>query len=95
APVLLDRTSDALYLVQQVRDEAHRFAVAHQRTRRRRSVTTTKLEEIDGIGPGRRRALLRRYGSPKAVAEASVADLATTPGISETLAARLKEQLRA
>lgn len=94
-PVMLDRTSDALYLVQQLRDEAHRFAVSHQRTRRRRSITTSKLEEIEGIGPGRRRALLRRYGSPKAVAEASVTDLATTQGISETLARRIKDQLRA
>ena len=94
-PVLLDRTSDALYLVQQLRDEAHRFAVSHQRTRRRRAVTTTRLEEIEGIGPGRRRALLRRYGSPKAVAEASVTELATTQGISETLARRIKERLRA
>jgi len=93
-PVILPRDSDALYLVQQVRDEAHRFAVTYQRTRRRRAVTTSELEEIEGIGPTRRRALLRRFGSSKAISEASATDLARVDGISATLADRIKERLR-
>ncbi|MBY5161698.1 excinuclease ABC subunit UvrC [Salsipaludibacter albus] len=94
-PVVLPRGSDALYLVQQVRDEAHRFAVTYQRTRRRRSITTSELEEIEGIGPTRRRALLRRFGSTKAISEASATELSGVPGVSATLADRIKDQLKA
>ena len=91
-PVVLPRGSDALYLVQRLRDEAHRFAVTYQRRRRTRTVASG-LEEIPGIGPSRRKALLRRFGSLDAIRSASVDELAEVPGLSRVLAERLREQL--
>jgi len=93
-PIALPRGSDALYLVQRIRDEAHRFAVTFQRKRRTRSVTTTELDGIPGIGPERRKALLRRFGSVKAIRESPIDEIASVPGISETLAERVREALR-
>jgi excinuclease ABC subunit C len=92
-PIALPRGSDALYLVQRIRDEAHRFAITFQRKRRTRSVTTTELDGIAGIGPERRKALLRRFGSVKAIRESPVDEIASVPGISETLAERVKQAL--
>lgn len=91
-PVVLPRGSDALYLVQRLRDEAHRFAVTYQRRRRTRSVGSG-LEDVEGIGPARRKALLRRFGSLDAIRAASVDELADVPGLSRLLAERLHEQL--
>jgi excinuclease ABC subunit C len=91
-PVVLSRGSEALYLVQRLRDEAHRFAVSYQRGRRTRTVASG-LEEIDGIGPARRRALLRRFGSLDAIRSASVEELAAVPGLSQVLAERLRTEL--
>ena len=91
-PVVLPRGSDALYLVQRVRDEAHRFAITYQRRRRTRSVASG-LEDVAGIGPSRRKALLRRFGSLDAIRSASVDELAEVPGLSRVLAERLHEQL--
>ena len=92
-PVVLPRGSESLFLVQRVRDEAHRFAVSYQRSRRRASVTTSELDDVPGIGPGRRQALLARFGSVAALRRASVEDLAGVSGVSRRLAATLYEHL--
>ncbi|MEX1179127.1 MAG: excinuclease ABC subunit UvrC [Nitriliruptor sp.] len=92
-PVVLPRGSEALFLVQRVRDEAHRFAITYQRGRRRSSVATSELDSIPGIGRTRRAALLERYGSLAAVKRASVEDLEGVPGISRTLATQVHEHL--
>ncbi len=93
SPVVLPRGSEALFLVQRVRDEAHRFAVTYQRSRRTAAVRGSRLEEIPGIGPGRRKALLRAFGSVKAIGQADVADLAGVPGISRTIAEKVLAHL--
>ncbi len=81
-PVLLPPSGRALLLLQRVRDEAHRFAIAFQRDLRRRAGLTSILEEIPGIGPGKRKSLLRALGSLKGVREAPLASLAAVPGLS-------------
>ena len=92
-PVVLPRGSEALYLVQRIRDEAHRFAIAYQRSRRTRSVRGSTLEEVPGIGPGRRRDLLRRFGSVSGVRAASDEELLAVRGVSPTLLAALRAHL--
>jgi excinuclease ABC subunit C len=87
--VLLPRSSEALYLVQRIRDEAHRFAVTYHRTLRGKRMTESAFDEIAGVGPARRRALLDRFGSLAAVREASMEDLSQTDGISEGIARRI------
>ncbi len=93
--IMLPRGSDALHLVQQLRDEAHRFAIQYQRRTRRASVRASALDAVDGVGPARRQALLRRFGSVAQVRRASVEDLAATPGISRTLAEEVHRVLGA
>ena len=92
-PVILPRGSEALYLVQRVRDEAHRFAITYQRRRRTGSVRGSTLEEVPGIGPGRRRELLRRFGSVSGVRAASDDELLEVQGVSPTLVAALRAHL--
>ncbi|MFP4634291.1 MAG: excinuclease ABC subunit UvrC [Nitriliruptoraceae bacterium] len=92
-PVILPRGSEALFLIQRVRDEAHRFAVSYQRQRRRAGVRGSELDRIPGIGPGRRQALLRHFGSLAAVRRAGVEELAEVPGVSPTLAATVRDHL--
>lgn len=92
-PVVLPRGSEALYLVQRVRDEAHRFAITYQRSRRTRSVRGSTLEDVPGIGPGRRQALLRRFGSVTAIRSASDDELLAVRGVSPTLVAALRDHL--
>ncbi|WP_052667612.1 excinuclease ABC subunit UvrC [Nitriliruptor alkaliphilus] len=94
-PVVLPRGSEALFLVQRIRDEAHRFAITYQRGRRTKLVATSELDAIPGIGPGRRKALLTRFGSVAAITRASVEDLTAVPGISRTLAAQIHDHLHA
>ena len=92
-PILLPRTSQGLYLVQRVRDEAHRFAVTyHQKVRARRAVRSL-LDEIPGVGPARKRALLRKFGSVRGMREAGVGDLAAVAGVGPALAKKIKEAL--
>ena len=81
--VMLPPSSRGLLLLQRVRDEAHRFAIEFQRSLRSRVGLTSILEELPGIGPGKRRALLRHLGSLREVREASVDVLAAVPGISQ------------
>jgi excinuclease ABC subunit C len=80
-PVVLDHRTPELQLLQRVRDEAHRFALAHHRSRRDRAMTSSLLDELPGIGPARKRYLLSHFGSPDAVVAASREDLQTVPGL--------------
>jgi excinuclease ABC subunit C len=92
-PVILRSNSNALFLLQRVRDEAHRFANTYHRRLRDRARLTSPLDGVAGVGPRRRRALLRRFGSLRRIGEATAEELATVPGVTLTLAARIKEQL--
>ena len=92
-PIVLRVNSSALFLLQRVRDEAHRFANSHHRKLRARARLASPLDAIAGVGPRRRRALLRHFGSLRRVREATPEELATVPGITLTLASRIKEQL--
>jgi excinuclease ABC subunit C len=92
-PVILPRSSEGLYLLQRVRDEAHRFAITYHRKRRSKTMTTSALDGIPGLGETRRKALLRRFGSLKRLRAASVEEIADVPGIgprtAEAIAAAL------
>ncbi len=92
-PVLLPRRSEALYLVQRIRDEAHRFALKHHQSQRRRSGLASKLDHIAGIGPARRKALMRVFGDVERIRGAKVEELMQVPGISRGLAERVKAEL--
>jgi len=92
-PVILPRRSPALFLIQRVRDEAHRFAVSHHRTRRRKAGLASQLDAIQGIGPARRKQLLKTFKDLEGIRSASLHDLAALPGIDEELAQRIKESL--
>ncbi len=92
-PVILPRNSDALFLIQHIRDEAHRFAITHQRQRRKRDIST-QLAEIPGLGPSRVAVLLKHFGSVKRLKDAEAADISAIRGIGPTLAAAVVERLR-
>jgi excinuclease ABC subunit C len=92
-PVILPRNSDALFLIQRIRDEAHRFAITHQRQRRKRDIST-QLAEIPGLGPSRVAVLLKHFGSVKRLKEAEAADISAVRGIGPTLASAVVERLR-
>jgi excinuclease ABC subunit C len=93
-PIILPRRSDALYFVQRVRDEAHRFAITSHRQRRQKLGMVSQLEAIPGVGPAKRKALLKAFGnSVKAIREASVEELTSVPGINRKLAESIKEML--
>ncbi len=85
-PFMLPHRDPVLYFVERLRDEAHRFAIGSHRARRRKDMHLSPLDEIEGVGPGRKRALLRHFGTAKAVGQAGVADLMMVDGISEGLA---------
>ncbi len=92
-PVLLPTTSPALYLMQRLRDEAHRFAITYHRSLRAKAATRSAFDEMPGVGPKRRAALLRVFGSAKRVREAPVEQVAAVPGIGPSLAAKIKAGL--
>jgi excinuclease ABC subunit C len=92
-PVLLPTTSPALYLMQRLRDEAHRFAITYHRALRAKAATHSAFDDLPGVGPKRRAALLRVFGSAKLVREAPLAQVAAVPGIGEALAAKIKAGL--
>ncbi|MBN9214497.1 MAG: excinuclease ABC subunit C [Microbacterium sp. SCN 70-200] len=91
-PVILPRTSEALYLIQRLRDEAHRFAITHQRKRRRRDITTV-LSEVPGLGEARIKALLKHFGSVTALSKATADEITELPGIGPKLAAAIEQRL--
>lgn len=80
-PVILPRTSEGLYLLQRIRDEAHRFAITHHRGRRTKAMVKSELDEVAGLGPTRRKALLKVFGSVKRLRAASAEEIAEVPGI--------------
>ncbi|MEO1115957.1 MAG: helix-hairpin-helix domain-containing protein, partial [Pseudomonadota bacterium] len=83
---MLPERDPVLYFVQRLRDEAHRFAIGSHRARRKKDIARNPLDEIAGIGPTRKKALLQHFGTAKAVSKAGVDDLASVPGISEAIA---------
>jgi len=93
-PVILPRTSEALYLLQRLRDEAHRFAITHQRKRRKRDISSI-LSEVPGLGDARIKALLRHFGSVAALRQATPEQIAELPGIGPKLAASIHRHLAA
>lgn len=92
-PIILPRNSEGLYLLQRVRDEAHRFAITFHRSRRSKIMLESLLDEIEDLGPNRRAALLDRYGSVSAIRKATPEDIALTPGIGERLAKAISDHL--
>ena len=92
-PIILPRNSEGLYLLQRVRDEAHRFAITFHRSRRSKIMLESLLDEIDDLGPTRRAALLDRFGSVSAIRKASIEEIAKTPGIGERLAQAISSHL--
>ena len=94
-PVILKRNSNALFLLQRVRDEAHRFAITHHRKLRSRQTLFSALDPIPGIGGARKRALLRAFGSIKRIQAATLEDLLKVPSINEKLAREILDALRA
>lgn len=92
-PILLPRTSQSLFMVQRIRDEAHRFAITFHRSVRGKKSIHSALDDVQGIGPTRKKALLRHFGSLKNIREASVEEIAALPGMTRSAALALKEQL--
>jgi excinuclease ABC subunit C len=93
-PLILPRTSEALYLMQRVRDEAHRFAITFHRQKRSKAMVESELADIPGLGPARRKALLAQFSSLKRLRAATVEEIAAVPGFGADLAARVAESLR-
>ena len=92
-PIILPRSSEGLYLLQRVRDEAHRFAITFHRQRRSKAMTASVLDDIAGLGDARRKALLRHFGSVKAMRAATVDEIREVPGIGAALAATIHLKL--
>ena len=85
-PVILPRNSQALFLLQQIRDEAHRFAITYQRQQRSKRMRRSELDDVPGLGPARRTELVRHFGSLKKLKEASVEEIAEVKGFGPKLA---------
>ena len=94
-PIVLPATSSALYLVQRLRDEAHRFAITYHRSLRDKRTVRSAFDDLPGVGPKRKRELLKVFGSVKRVRDAPVEQIAAVPGISRALAERIKATLEA
>ncbi len=94
SPVILPRTSEGLYLLQRVRDEAHRFAITYHRKKRSTALTVSELDAVPGLGPARRATLLRHFGSVRRIGGATVAEIASLPGIGPRLAEAVLAVLR-
>ena len=92
-PTVLPRTSEGLYLLQRVRDEAHRFAITFHRQRRSKAMTSSVLDDVPGLGPARRKALLKHFGSVKRLRAADVEEVAQVPGLGRATAALVVEHL--
>lgn len=94
-PVILPRASEALYLVQRVRDEAHRFAITFHRAKRSRSMIASELDDLPGVGPAKQKALLKHFGSVKRIKQARVEQLEEVPGFGKALALKVFAGLHA
>jgi excinuclease ABC subunit C len=94
-PLVLPRTSEGLYLLQRVRDEAHRFAITHHRKRRSSAMTVSLLDEVPGLGPARKKALLAHFGSLKKLRAAEVDEIAAVQGVGPKVAQAVKQALGA
>ncbi len=92
-PIVLPASSQALYLLQRIRDEAHRFAITYHRKARQKSAVASVLDDVPGIGPRRKKALIRHFGSVSKIRDASVDELADVAGMNKALAQRLKESI--
>jgi excinuclease ABC subunit C len=92
-PLVLDHSTPELQLLQRARDEAHRFAITHHRNRRDRALTSSLLDELPGVGPARKRALLAHFGSPEAVVGATREELQAVPGLPAKVARELHAHL--
>jgi excinuclease ABC subunit C len=92
-PIILPRESQSLFLVQRIRDEAHRFAITHHRGLRAKAMIRSRLDEVTGVGPAKKRALLQRFGDLQGIRLASPEELETVPGITHAIALRLRELL--
>ena len=93
-PRVIPRGSDALYLLQRIRDEAHRFALSYQQVRRGKRMTRSALDFLPGVGPARKKALLTHFGSAKGLQKADPSEIATVPGIGPELAEKIYDTLR-
>ncbi|HEY1565888.1 MAG TPA: helix-hairpin-helix domain-containing protein, partial [Solirubrobacteraceae bacterium] len=93
APLVLAHDTPELQLLQRVRDEAHRFAITHHRIRRDRAMTASVLDDLPGVGPARKRALLAHFGSPDAILAASREELESVPGLPGKLAREMYREL--
>jgi len=92
-PLILPRSSEGLYLLQRIRDEAHRFAISFHRSRRSKVMLESVLDDIPQLGSARRAALLDRFGSVAAIRKAKVEDIAATPGIGSKIASIIESHL--
>ena len=92
-PLILPRTSEALYLLQYLRDESHRFAITKHRKRRSKAQRRSVLDSIPGLGPTRQAALLKHFGSVKRIREASVEQITEVKGVGPALAATIRDRL--
>ncbi len=92
-PLVIPRGSEALFVLQHIRDEAHRFAITYHREKRARRALSSPLDEIPGVGPARKKSLLKRFGSLARLARAEAADIARTPGVGPELARAIFEKL--
>ena len=95
APIVLPSGSASLYLIKQVRDESHRFAITFHRELRDKAMTQSVLDDIGGVGPTRKKAIMRHFGSMRRLREASVDDIASVKGVPRTVAEEVFSTLRA
>jgi excinuclease ABC subunit C len=93
-PVIMPRSSEGLYLLQRVRDEAHRFAITYHRAKRSKSVKESALDSVPGLGPARRQALLKHFGSVKKLREATAEEICEVPGIGPATAVVIVSTLK-
>ena len=92
-PINLEENSPELFIIQQIRDEAHRFAITFHRSKRSGTSLRSKLDEIEGLGPKRKKALLNRFGSINGIREADLKTLESIPGLPKQVAEKIKETL--
>jgi excinuclease ABC subunit C len=93
-PLFIPRGSEALFVLQHIRDEAHRFAIAYHRQKRDKRALSSPLDDVAGVGPARKKALLKRFGSLARLRDAGVDQIAETSGVGPELARAIYERLR-